>query len=469
MLFISLTFVYFFLVTLLAHWALPDRARSPFLLVASYFFYMFWGPIYGLLLGGATVWTFLCGRALERWQDRRRLVVGVGVTACLGTLALFKYGGFFAEQAFALIDALGYEEPPVEVDIVLPLGVSFYLFQMISYLVDVYRGAKAEASLLTLALYVSFFTQLVAGPIVRAGELCGQLKAKRRFDGERFSEGMYLMLRGFVKKTVIADNLAVWVQVLFDDPDKYGTWGNWIGVMAYAGQIYCDFSGYTDIARGAASMLGFSLPENFDLPYLASDPQEFWRRWHMTLSRWLRDYLYIPLGGNRKGKVRTQLNLMITMALGGLWHGADWRFVVWGVFHGVWLVLHRVWCIAADRVGILHDMRRHGLFKLIAIPVTFALVCVSWVFFRADDMTVAGEVLTRMFGAFPQAETPAEMAEALRYLVLLGAAHLFGAYAVGLRLHRAAPAMARGVGWAIMIMICFWFGETTTEFIYFQF
>ncbi|MBK8691878.1 MAG: MBOAT family protein [Deltaproteobacteria bacterium] len=337
MLFTDLTFLYFHAIVVALRWWLPPRAAGPLLLVASYVFYLSAGPRYVALIFGATVFAWWVGLALSR-ATRPKALLGFAVAALLAMLAWFKYSAFAAQQVAALLHL-----PRPAFTVALPLAISFFSFELISYVVDVRRGTTPERSLWRFALYVSYYPHLIAGPIVRAEELLPSLRAPKPFDDTRFGDGVYILLIGFLKKTVLADRMAPWADAVFSDPSAHGTLGVWMGVLAYTGQIYCDFSGYTDIARGASLTLGLPLPENFDWPYLSTSITEFWRRWHMTLSRWLRDYLYIGLGGNRGGPLRQYRNLLLTMLLGGLWHGANWTFVAWGALHGLALCAHKLW------------------------------------------------------------------------------------------------------------------------------
>jgi alginate O-acetyltransferase complex protein AlgI len=468
-LFASFTFLFFLPLVLAGRWLLPGRAVRPFLLVASYAFYAVWGPWYALLLAGATGFAYLLGRGMQRRPARAGALLAVGVSGCLGTLAAFKYAGFLATQAWHLGRLCGLDQPQPALDIVLPVGISFYLFQLLSYLVDVKRGRQAEACPLHFALYVAFFPHLVAGPIVRADELLPQLHAPPAFDGERFQRGMLRLLQGLVKKAVLADGLAAWVDPVFADPARASGLGLWTAVVGYAAQIYCDFAGYTDIALGAGQLLGFELPENFRLPYLATSPADFWRRWHLTLSRWLRDYLYIPLGGNRGGAARTRLNLMLTMLLGGLWHGAAWRFVVWGGFHGALLVLHRAWRALFPAGSRVDAWRGRWAYRALSGLLCFAAVTCGWVIFRARDLPTAWSVLGGLVSPAPHLATPAALWRAWALLAAVALGHALGPWRVLERASGWLPAPARGLLWALMLSLLWLFASAAAPFIYFQF
>ena len=348
MLFNSIEFIVFLAVVLLGHFALIPRRlprlRKGFLLVVSYGFYMAWNPPFGLLLLFSTVLDFSVAQWMERaaTPGRRKALLGLSLIGNLGVLGFFKYRDFVLETLYALFGAALWPVQPPALDLVLPIGISFYTFQTLSYAIDVYRGSqRAARSFLDFALYISFFPQLVAGPIVRSSVFLPQLRRAPRVATYDVEAALVRIGSGLVKKVVFADVLGGYVDPVFSSPDTYGGLNLLLAVYAYAFQIYFDFSGYSDIAIGLARLFGYRIPENFDRPYLAASPREFWRRWHISLSTWLRDYLYVSLGGNRVPAVRVQLNLMITMLLGGLWHGANWNFVLWGGFHGFLLSLQR--------------------------------------------------------------------------------------------------------------------------------
>ncbi|MHC4261497.1 MAG: MBOAT family O-acyltransferase [Planctomycetota bacterium] len=386
MLFTSLHFLWFFAAVWASYWILARRrsAQNVLLLGASAFFYGYWDWRFLLLILASTLLDFGAGLWLERpglSQARRKAIVTTSLVFNLGALALFKYYDFFVESAAELLQSFGFQAHDWTLRLVLPVGISFYTFQTLSYTIGRYRGTTPVArNLIDFATYVAFFPQLVAGPIVRAEELLPQLQTRRRFRWSDQAEGLELAMWGLFKKVVIADNLAPAVDAVFGAESEVGWLARLIAVYAFTVQIYCDFSGYTDIARGTAQALGFRFPLNFRRPYFSSDAQEFWRRWHMTLSTWLRDYLYISLGGNRRGPRRTQLNLMLTMLLGGLWHGAAWNFVLWGGYQGLLLIGHRIW---AGRRGD----RAHGVVGRALVWFGFMqLVCFGWLLFRAESL-----------------------------------------------------------------------------------
>jgi alginate O-acetyltransferase complex protein AlgI len=392
MVFPSIEFAVFFPPVLAISWWLMPRPAlwKPFILVASYVFYAAANPKFCLLLGGVTLANQAGATLVTRTTSERARswVVAATVAVDLGALGVFKYYGFFAQDIDRVLSSVGLGLGLPLITIALPVGLSFFTFQAISYIVDVRRGLCERASTIDVALYLSFFPHLVAGPIVRAREFLPQLATPRDPEDVAVGTGVFLIGLGLVKKVVIADLLArKVVDPVFAVPEAYGSPDVLLAMYAYAAQIYCDFSGYTDIAIGLALLMGIVFPRNFNRPYSATSFRDFWRRWHMTLSRYLRDFLYIPLGGNRGGKWRTARNLMITMLLGGLWHGAAWGFVLWGGVHGTGLVVERV---LRDRVKV-------------AVPawlrwvVVFHLVVLAWVLFRAPDLGVAGAMLHRLF------------------------------------------------------------------------
>ncbi len=408
MTFTSPIFLVFLTAVIAAYWVLPwNRARLGLLLAASYIFYAAWSPLCLVHLVAITAVNYAGALGIARWRGSRpgaaKWLMATLVVVDLGSLALLKYYGFAANSLNGLFGSLGYAWRPPHLDLFMPLGISFYVFLLVAYVVDVRRGGcKAVSNPVKMAVFVAFFPKVVAGPIVRASEIMGQFDTRRRFHADRFLHGLDLMAIGFFKKAIIADQLAIFVNMVFDAPQGAGAATSLLGVYAYAAQIYCDFSGYTDIARGCSCLLGYELPINFRLPYLAHNILEFWRRWHITLGAWLRDYLYIPLGGSRKGAARTYLNLVITMALAGLWHGANWCFVVWGLLHGISMALTRFF---HDLKGVKpHEPLFKGrLYKGLAIFVTFQLICLGWVFFRAPTFRTAFTILgnissMRVFG-----------------------------------------------------------------------
>ncbi|MGB5093090.1 MAG: MBOAT family protein [Parvibaculum sp.] len=402
MLFPTLEFGVFFLIVFTVSWALRwvPLSRKIFLVAASYFFYGWWDWRFTALLFFTTVVNYLGGLLIGMTgnQATRKLIVGVTVAVDLVVLGFFKYYGFFLTSLDSLLTGIGLHRDLPFMEVILPIGISFFTFQGISYVVDVYRGhIGAEKSLLDVMLFKSFFPQLVAGPIVRAADFIPQLHQTPRLTREHLGVGTVLILTGLLKKMVIANYLATeLVDPVFFDPTASGALDLLIGVYGYAVQIYCDFSGYSDIAIGVAALLGYRFLENFNQPYRASSLQDFWRRWHISLSTWLRDYLYIPLGGNRGGEAKTYRNLFLTMFLGGVWHGAAWTFVIWGTLHGAMLAVERVLrrgleelAPAQTEAGGLLTMLGNGASHILGVIWTFHFVCLAWIFFRADSLASA--------------------------------------------------------------------------------
>ncbi len=391
----SIPYFLFFVSVFWVFWALSGRHRlqKPWLFAASLFFYGFWNPFYLSLILGVIGVTWVCAARMKSRPQHRPVWFWAGIASSLLVLAVFKYAGFMVstiEMALQYLDVVPPASFGLARKILLPVGISFYTFQSISYLVDVYRGhLEPEPSFLDYALYVSFFPQLVAGPIVRAVDFLPQLKTPPILSEDAAAQGMVRIAMGLFKKIVIADYIAInLVDRVFDTPEMMSSFEALAGIYGYTLQIYCDFSAYSDIAIGSALLLGFSLPENFRAPFLAENLSEFWKRWHISLSSWLRDYLYIPLGGNRRGHARTLANLMATMLLGGLWHGPAWTFVFWGFLHGAGLVAMRL----AGWVQPAPDRAR----RLLRTVVTFHFVVLAFVFFRAPSFSAALQVLSRV-------------------------------------------------------------------------
>ena len=400
MLFNSLTFIVFFLFVLLFHYTVSSwRIQKTILLISSYIFYAAWNPPFVIILWFSTLldWWVAKGLAKREKVGERRFLLSLSLLGNLGLLGFFKYGEFFLENFIGFIQWVGLDFNPAVPDIILPIGISFYTFQTLSYTLDIYlRRAQPGKSFLDYALYVTFFPQLVAGPIVRATDFLPQCTEVKRATKNQFGWGLYFITLGLFQKVVLADGmLASSADAVFGFKDgAIYFWDAWLGLLAFSAQIFCDFAGYSTCAIGVALCLGFVLPDNFRSPYAAIGFSDFWRRWHMTLSTWLRDYLYIPLGGNQKGKGRTLINLMITMFLGGLWHGAAWTFVAWGLLHGFYLVVeHLLKQNFGDLLWTKKPVSRFGLGLF-----TFILVSLGWVFFRAHEFSSAWILMQSLFG-----------------------------------------------------------------------
>ena len=462
MIFTSFTYLYFVALVFAAYWLVRRRAaQNVLLLVASYTFYGWVHPWFSLLIGFSTLVDYFCGLGMERFPDRKRSLLVASLVANLGLLGTFKYFNFFAENWQAALERLGFESHPTTLLIFLPVGISFYTFQSLSYTFDIYRGEmQARRRFVDFALFVSFFPQLVAGPIERARRFLPQIEANRVWDREIFASAFPLLLRGYVKKLVVADNVAIYADQVFA-LERPSALLLAVGTLAFAIQIYADFSAYTDIARGSARLLGFQLSVNFRSPYTAVTPSDFWRRWHISFSSWITDYLYIPLGGSRvRGAHRELSVLLLTMGLSGLWHGAAWNFVAWGVFHALLLFAYR-------KLGFGAGWQPAGPTQRAAAMATmFSATLIGWMFFRApslgwlagalgglstglaaDSLLVAAVVMALItFYSFPLL--------VMRWLdQRRGAGGLFEAALVG----------------AALVVLAIFAREETKEFIYFQF
>jgi len=472
-LFPTVEYAIFFLAVLAIAWSLYriQWAHKGFLLTASYIFYGFWNWAYVPLLFGVSLAGWFAAHRIQRAETAsgKKRWLAAGIVVCLATLCYFKYIAFLLTT---LLAAWGHVARPPRISIVsplLPLGISFFTFHAISLMMDCYRNkVRDQVHLADALLYVAFFPQLIAGPILRASKFLPQLAVRRNPDRIRVNRALLLIASGLFKKVILSNMLATrLVEPVFAVPQSYGGWDTLLAVYGYAAQIYCDFSGYTDIATGCALLLGYRFPRNFDAPYTSLDPQEFWRRWHISLSTWLRDYLYIPLGGSRKGSARTYVNLMLTMLLGGLWHGAAWTFVAWGALHGFYLVTHRLWSRIAWEP--LARFRRTKLWRWASCILLFHAVCAGWIFFRASSFELAFAIFRRFAagGAATLASGPVVL------VLVLGLASQFAPTrwrnAFEVELGRW-PAFARGAAFAVAVAAIEILGPSgVAPFIYFQF
>lgn len=490
MLFNSVEFLVFLPLVVALYFATPHRFRWVLLLGASYYFYAAWKAEYLVLIIASTLVDYWAGLQMaKREQTRRRPFLLVSLVSNLGLLFFFKYANFFGSSVQATLDSINVFADVPMFDLLLPVGISFYTFQTLSYSIDVYRGnVDAERHLGRFALYVSFFPQLVAGPIERSSSLLPQFRKDHltgnRFEFDRMRQGLTQIAWGFFKKLVIADRLAIYVDAVYNNPSSFEGATVVLATYLFAFQIYCDFSGYSDIAIGSARLMGYDLMENFRRPYHAKSIGEFWRRWHISLSTWFRDYLYIPLGGNRVVKWRWYYNLFIVFLVSGLWHGANWTFVVWGALHGIYLVVgivsqpvrDRVWSISSS--PILKTLR-----PVIATVVTFHLVLAAWVFFRANSVTDVAVLFSQMtafdleFLSRPRSLVAGisgfssiQLAIAIAAVAFMEAVHYWER---GTSLYDRLQAMPIAARWAISYAVIFatiFFGTYENQaFIYFQF
>jgi alginate O-acetyltransferase complex protein AlgI len=478
MLFNSWPFWAFAAIVIPLYWLLPFKWQNRMLLVASYFFYGCWNWRYLYLIAGSTVMDYYLGLAVSRAATprSRRTLVTISVVVNLLLLGFFKYYGFFSDQTSGLLHLLGIPVSLPVLHILLPIGISFYTFQSMSYVIDISRGVTEPAkSFLDFALYVSFFPHLVAGPIMRSGNsengrgLLKQLQAPRFYRDGDFQTGLYHVMIGLFKKVVVGDNMATLVNTIFAAPLNKLTGPECIaGVYAFAMQIYADFSGYSSIAQGVAKWMGVDLMTNFRMPYLAVSPSDFWRRWHISLSTWLRDYVYISAGGNRRGQLVTYRNLMLTMTLGGLWHGANWTFIVWGVFHGLLLCFFRL----TDPKGQSKTLESYSpVSGLLRAFLVFNLVCVGWLLFRADSMGQAWGMLRLMATNFQVTPLARSILESIAFyaLPLLAFEYWVERRRDMLQLVKQPWFERAAVYSYCALMLIFFPPATAHEFIYFQF
>lgn len=500
MLFNSLHFMLFFPIVTLLYFAIPARLKYLWLLVSSYYFYMCWNPKYALLMLTSTAITYLGGYGLDclnsnskhleekRIERGKKLIVGLTFGSNLLILFFFKYFYFVLDNVNSVLAAFGVQIIQPNFDIILPVGISFYTFQALSYIMDVYhKEIYAEKNFLKYALFVSFFPQLVAGPIERSKNLLKQINRVYQFDYTRAKRGLLLMLWGFFQKLVLADRLAILVNTVYNNYAEYGSVEIVVATFFFAIQIYCDFSSYTDIARGCAQVLGFELMENFRQPYFSRSIAEFWRRWHISLSSWFRDYLYIPLGGNKRGTARKYLNILCVFLVSGLWHGANWTFVLWGLIHGLYQVFGAILKPARQKLmelfSVTEGSRVHHTLQRIT---TVLLVCFAWVFFRANSLSDAVGLIQSIFVKFdPWALTDGTMLQlglqmADFWVLLLSGAILL---AVSIQKYRTVDLCSKilscnvAVRWVfyylalflILILGIYGPGYAASQFIYFQF
>lgn len=492
----SMDFLIFFPIVVIAYFIIPHKVRWVWLLICSYYFYMSWNPKYALLMATSTVITYLCGILIGKTQKdggknqvfKKKLWVALSLILNLSILFFFKYFDFALNTLNQIIGQFHVAPLRASFDVILPVGISFYTFQALGYTIDVYRGdVEPEKNLGKYALFVSFFPQLVAGPIERSKNLIHQIREKHTFDFDRVKDGLLLMLWGYFLKMVIADRAAILVDHVYNQYEQYGSVALILATVLFAVQIYCDFSSYSNIAIGAAQVMGFHLMTNFKEPYLANSITDFWRRWHISLSTWFRDYLYIPLGGNRVSKLRWSFNIMIVFFVSGLWHGAGWTFIIWGCLHGAYQVIGNLTRPLRYKIqDAVHVNREAKSYRIGQILVTFMLVNFGWIFFRSGSLDQAVGIINRILYNFDFSQLTLKYIETLglsyNNLVILGGALLVLLF-VGVCHYRGIhirPILERQQLWfrwtCYLILI---FGVlafavlgvryTTTPFLYFQF
>jgi alginate O-acetyltransferase complex protein AlgI len=474
-LFCSPEFLLFFAVVLVVYWAMPWRqGRVWLLLIASFFFYACWNKRLALLISVSTILDYLLALGMDRSASPRwrKALLCASLGANLGLLCYFKYANFFLLSLDEALIAAGAPTWFRTLQVMLPIGISFYTFEAINYTVDVYRRrAPAERNLGHFMLFILFFPHLVAGPIVRARDFLPQIRQPKRWNWYRLHLGLQFVLMGLFKKIVIADRMAWFADPVYADPAHYQTGVVWMAMVAYALQVYCDFSGYTDMAIGTAHMLGYKLAQNFDMPFLAVNVGEFWRRWHMSLSSWLRDYLFIPLGGSRGGFWKTNRNLFVTMTVCGLWHGASWTYIGFGAIQGIYMIIHRIfhgYCRTRPRFdGLL----RSAPGTLMRVALTFLTFCLSLVVFRSADFATAGQMFQRLFQ--PMADlrgSPLPVVGFWLTIAVVVICHLVRHFGLWQRWNWQLPASVLGVSYAAVLMVALVLAPHGGKaFIYFQF
>ncbi|MBA3295533.1 MAG: MBOAT family protein [Acidobacteria bacterium] len=473
MVFNSLHFVWFFLAVYALYRVLPHRGQNWLLLIASYYFYAAWDWRFLGLLAASTLVDYSCALLLHRALSarRRRWLLFASLSFNLALLGFFKYFNFFADSLQALMLAGGWRMDDVTLRVLLPVGISFYTFITMSYVIDVYRrDITPTRNLVDFAVFVAYFPHLVAGPILRASRLLPQVESPRRITREQVRDGLWLIAWGFFQKIFVADNLAPLANTVFAAGSSQAGINVLLGAYAFGFQIYGDFAGYSNIARGTSKLMGIELLENFRFPYLVRSPLEFWRHWHISLSTWLRDYLYIPLGGNRGGAAQTQRNLFLTMLLGGLWHGAAWTFVLWGAYQGALLVLYR----AADRVTAFHAWTTgsNRLARITSWAVMFHLTCYGWLIFRARSAGQIGTMTRSLVAHFQPAAIDVHglVVPLLLYVTPLLVVHVLEAHADDLLVVPKLAAPVRYCIYAATFYLTMLFGNFGgSDFIYFQF
>lgn len=479
MVFNSYTFIVFFGIILLLHnMPFSWKTKKINLLLASYIFYAAWNPPFILLLWLSTVVDFFVGKLLYEQQNpvKKKLLLVVSLIGNLGMLCFFKYGTFLLDNFVMLANSIGWDFHPAKPSIILPAGISFYTFTTLCYTIDMYKKeSKPVKSLLDFSLFVTFFPHLVAGPIVRPPQLVPQFETERKATQKQILDGFLLLTLGLFLKVVLADSmLAKTADDIFNTPGMMPAVDAWSGVLAFSGQIFFDFAGYSTCAIGVAMVLGFVLPQNFNYPYAATSFSDFWRRWHITLSTWLRDYLYIPLGGNRNGALKMYFALMVTMLLGGLWHGASWTFVLWGALHGTYLIVERLLRRkpALDANGQVIILQKNSRNNFLCALFIFMMINITWVFFRAGTFGQAGDLLQSMFGLANNAMPVLTTLAIIKVAVIIPFMLLFHWFLRNTSVLKVADKMSwigLGILWAMLLLSIVFTQESGSSFIYFQF
>jgi alginate O-acetyltransferase complex protein AlgI len=474
MLFCTREYLFFFMAVMAAYWLSPWRAFRVWLLLgASFYFYACWNKWLACIVLATSLMDYLVARGMDLTprQSLRKLLLIASLVVNLGMLAYFKYANFFLDSLREALRAAGIQTWSGSLEVILPVGISFYTFEAINYTVDVYRRRiRAERNVPHFVLFILFFPHLVAGPIVRAKDFLPQVRRRKRWDWARVHLGVQFVLMGLFKKMAVADQMAQFADPIFADPAAFRTSAVWMGVIAYAVQIYCDFSGYSDLAIGSAHLLDYRLARNFNMPYLAVNVSDFWRRWHISLSSWLRDYLFIPLGGSRGANWQTNRNLFLTMALGGLWHGANWTFVVWGCMHGGYNVIHRGfkgYCESRPRLQVVLSSLPGTAARWL---LTFSAVLAGWVVFRATSLSVAGSVFHQLVIPSTGKSSPLHGLSLYVLIAVIAVAHALAASGLWRRWSERMPAPVLGTAYALALNFALLLApDAGKTFIYFQF
>lgn len=477
MLFNSWQFIFFFAVVLLLYFSIPYKWRTILLLIASYIFYMAWKWEFAFLMLGVTALNYFTGRKIGQAKHKRekRLWLSVALIFSLAPLVYYKYANFFLQNFVALLHKIGIHENINVLKVILPVGISFFTFQALSYSLDVYRKrTEVESNFINFAVFVAFFPQLVAGPIERSSHLLAQFRERHHFDSTLFLEGSKLFIWGLFKKVVIADRLAPYVDRIYDSPDLYSGTTLAVATLFFAIQIYCDFSGYSDMAIGSARILGFRLMQNFNLPYLASSIGNFWKRWHISLSSWFGDYLYIPLGGNRVSYPRWVFNIFTVFLVSGFWHGANWTFIAWGALHAFYYLVES-WGDKVLKLFSLTYVKQSGAYKVFKIVSVFIMVCFAWIYFRANSISdaylISKKIILNFNGNLYLGASTVTFALSVLLILLLMTIQLlqyFNIASIYFSRPRIHPALQ--FAWYICLLCGIsLLGMSSSAFIYFQF
>lgn len=473
MLFHTQRFLLFFLVVFALYWAMPwKRPRVWLLVAASFYFYISWNARLAALIGASAVIDYVLGLLIVKsgplWKKR---LLGLSILWNIGQLIYFKYTNFFLNSFADMLSGLGLHPHLPTLSVILPIGISFYTFEAISYTVDVYQGRiDAERNLLNFVLFITFFPRLIAGPIIRARYFLPQVQRRKGWDWARLELGANYFLLGLIKKLVIADRLALFVDPFYQNPERYSSGAAWIAVFAYVIQIYGDFSGYSDMAIGLGHFFDYRLPKNFRMPYLAPNITELWRRWHISLTSWLRDYVFIPLNRGVRSRPRIALNVVITMTLCGLWHGAKWTFVIFGMAHGCWLVLHHMFGNFCRRRGSLRAFLLTGPGTVLRVALTFGVFALTGVLFRSTDFQIAGVVFSRLFDLVDGKGASQSVVIFWSLMALVLSAHLLVRFGIWQQIRRRSPDYMYGIGFGLAYCLMLVFApDPGKAFIYFQF